>query len=239
MLPPPYSVSSLAKAYGNYGLDRDRCNNGNPQAMPATFNYSGYTYNLWTGGVAGSTDCNVFITTFSPLILSFTSDKLPIKAPNNGPVYDLTGEEKSKFSWPADGTKHFFLVYDKNGNGLVESVDEMFGNKTRGPDGQYAKNGFETLRKYDANKDKLINAADPIYHRLMLWGDVNANGISERGELFTLQSKSVRSINLTYKDGSTRLDAFGNESKESSTFDLLSGRSMPIIDYWFVAGKQE
>ena len=60
-----------------------------------------------------------------------------------------------------------------------------------GPDGQKAVNGFEALKKYDSNGDGFIDASDPIFSQLVLWGDANVNGTTESGELHTLREMGI------------------------------------------------
>jgi hypothetical protein len=116
----------------------------------------------------------------------------------------------------------------------------MFGDHTRGPDGNLAANGFEALRKYDANEDGAIDAKDPIFSALRAWADVNADGVTQPGELRTLASIDVVAIRLDYVQKLERADFFGNESRQRSFVDLGAnhgkGAERRIFDVYFVPG---
>jgi len=50
------------------------------------------------------------------------------------------------------------------------------------------------------NRDGQITKADAIFGSLLLWQDVNRNGISEGEELHTLKQLALKSIDLDYKE---------------------------------------
>lgn len=81
---------------------------------------------------------------------------------------------------------------DRNGNGQIDDGTELFGNYTPGrADGSdiTTANGFEALRYLQgttygfARPDTVIDQFDEGFGRLLLWRDLNHNGISEPGEL--------------------------------------------------------
>ena len=76
------------------------------------------------------------------------------------------------------------------------------------------RNGFAALAEFDkaeqgGNLDGLIGSGDAIYESLLLWQDVNHNGISEAEELHGLSTLGVEAIELDYRESSRR-DAFDN-----------------------------
>jgi len=105
-------------------------------------------------------------------------------------------------AWTARGADEAFLWIDKNGNGVVDSGAELFGSAM-------GANGFEALADFDrrdvedvawgGNADGVIDRADKVWPQLRLWVDANHDGISQPDEIFTLDQKGVRSIDLGYR----------------------------------------
>jgi hypothetical protein len=86
---------------------------------------------------------------------------------------------------------------------------ELFGNRTPQPL-SLTPNGFDALRVYDGNGDDLISSEDAIYAELLLWRDINHNGVSEPVELTSLSASGISSLSLAYRE-SRRKDRHGNE----------------------------
>jgi len=115
-----------------------------------------------------------------------------------------------------------WLVLDRDGNGLIDSGRELFGEDTvlRNADGttRMARNGFDALRYLHANADSVFNAADPAFTQVRLWQDLNQDGISQPAELQTLQQQRITAIMLNPAGGST---ALGNGNSIVGRADVL------------------
>ena len=94
---------------------------------------------------------------------------------------------------PDDG----LLVRDINGNGLIDTGRELFGDSTLLANNTTAANGFAALTDLDSNADGVIDAADAAFGELKVWQDVNQDGISQAGELKTLAELGITALNLT------------------------------------------
>jgi hypothetical protein len=99
-----------------------------------------------------------------------------------------------------------WLVVDRNGNVAIDDASELFGNAASQPavSGGELRNGFRALREFDkpvngGNGDGVINASDNIFGSLLLWQDLNHNGISELLELHSLPQLGLSAIDLDYK----------------------------------------
>jgi hypothetical protein len=120
---------------------------------------------------------------------------------------------------------------DRNGDGKITSLSEMFGNFTpqpNPPQGQQ-KNGFLALAVFDqpengGNQDGWITAEDAVFAKLRVWQDDNHNGISEPEELHTLDAVGIKGISLSYSP-SIWVDAFGNRFRyHGSILDAQGSR---------------
>ena len=206
-------------------------------AMPTTYLFQGKVFKLMTNGNFGSRDCNVFDETYSPLVIDLKNAGVTLSAPNAGTFFDLQGDGmKFQYSWPTNTADVGFLTLDINGNGKVDGVREMFGNSTVGPDNKVAENGFDALKKYDANNDGVIDAADPVFAKLAMWSDKNRNGLTDAGERRLLKAVGITKIDLGYKEVEERIDFYGNFTRQRSTGALSSGAGISIYDIWVVQG---
>ena len=115
----------------------------------------------------------------------------------------------------------------------MDDIQELFGNKTLGPELTVSANGFLALAKYDANGDGVISQEDPIFEDLQLWQDRNGDAVSQEQE-FTWLSQTLKSIQLNYTEAYQR-DGYGNELRQRSLAFPLDPISPPLLiyDLWF------
>ena len=86
---------------------------------------------------------------------------------NGGVMFDHNGDGIAIVtSWVsgADG----LLVLDRNGDGVINSGRELFGDSTLLSNGSTARHGYEALAEFDGNGDGIINADDETFSRLKL-----------------------------------------------------------------------
>ena len=121
-----------------------------------------------------------------------------------------------------------FVVRDINGNGLIDSGRELFGDatiltRTSNPRvGEVAANGFDALADLDGNIDGKIDSADAVYSQLRIWQDTNQDGISQAGELKTLAELGIASINVQGTPSNTSLGN-GNTQVLTGGFTRING----------------
>ena len=182
----------------------------------------------------------------SPLVLDLDGGGIGTTAldPADGLSFDLDGNGTPEATgWLSPGEA--FLVLDRDGDGLISSGTELFGNATPIPTGGTAANGFEALAVFDAehqggNGDLQITSRDAVFSRLRLWQDRNADAISQTEELSTLESQQITSLSLTYtvpEPGSEAGSDNGNLIRETSSFSRADGSSSQLADVWFATAS--
>jgi len=145
----------------------------------------------------------------SPIIIDLDNDGYKLTNAADGVHFDLRGTgEIGQWSWTARGSDDAFLALDRNGDGQINNGKELFGNFTDQPMSA-GPNGFVALAMFDENHDGWIDKYDSVYRRLLLWVDSNHDGISQPGELHSLDWGGVDGISLDYRM-SKRTDQYGN-----------------------------
>ncbi len=98
------------------------------------------------------------VSLIDPLVINVGSDITSISDQNFFFDLDSDGREE-KISAPGNGTG--FLAYDKNGDGIINNGNELFGTKSG--------NGFKDLSQYDLDNNGWIDENDEIFYKLKVW----------------------------------------------------------------------
>ncbi|HZN05269.1 MAG TPA: hypothetical protein VFB65_00730 [Pyrinomonadaceae bacterium] len=159
----------------------------------------------------------------SPIVIDVAGNGITLSDADAGVEFDLDADGvRDKLSWTLADADDAWLALDRNGNGIVDSGLELFGDYTVQPEASN-RNGFLALAVFDlvangGNGDGKIDALDAIFDRLRLWQDRNHNGVSEPDELHTLASLQIAGLELEFKD-SQRVDRYGNQFRYRAKVD--------------------
>jgi hypothetical protein len=154
----------------------------------------------------------------SPLLFDMNHDGFRLTSMELGVDFDINADGiRDRVAWTEADSDDAWLAFDRNGDGVINHGGELFGNHTRAyaNGGPFASNGFEALSFLETPafgrvvSDGFIDAKDDVFGRLLLWTDVNHNGVSERSELKKLAASQIERIGAKYEE-TTRKDAFGN-----------------------------
>jgi hypothetical protein len=124
---------------------------------------------------------------------------------------------------------------DRNHDGVINDGSELFGSSTVLGNGQRAKDGYVALSEMDTNGDGLITSADKGFADLRVWIDSNSDGISQSGELKTLDTLGINKLGVNAQ--STSVNSNGNWIGLASNYQTTDGANHAMADVWFVAEK--
>ncbi|MEQ1814631.1 MAG: hypothetical protein ABL860_09320, partial [Candidatus Nitrotoga sp.] len=128
-------------------------------------------------------------------------------------------------------------MFDRNGNGIIDSGVELFGDVTPAYATTSASNGligsgriadgFAALAQEDSNCDGKVDAGDLNWAQLKVWRDLNQDGISQSNELTSLTDAGIESFNTARTLNSQMLPS-GNQIADLGIFTRADGSTSSI-----------
>ncbi len=177
--------------------------------------------------VSGFKKLNLSLT--DPLVVDLNYDGIKLtNLATSSTFFDIDGDgyaENTAWVSPQDG----ILTIDLNGDGTINNITEIFSENYG--DGT-AKSGIEALTTLDSTKNGIISAADDQFNQILVWQDLNQDGISQPNELKTLTQHGITSINLNGLPTETIQD--GNIIRTRSLFNRNDGTIGQIADVAFL-----
>ncbi|SCX03917.1 ATPase involved in DNA repair [Agrobacterium sp. DSM 25558] len=161
-----------------------------------------------------------------------------------GPTFDWDGDgvrEQTAWVGPQDGLLAIDLPSDgRSGpDGKIDQPEEIAFALWKTEEERQAElkelgiddtgrpvTDIEGLRfAFDTNRDNVLDQNDARWGEFRIWQDINQNGISDEGELLTMEQAGIKLINLlptehgskTFADGSTILGTTGAQLKDGTT----------------------
>ncbi len=141
--------------------------------------------------------------TVTPIVIDLNGDGLLdlVHLDDSGIEIDVNNDGLAdRMGWV--GASDGLLALDRNGDGTITAVSEI--SFTQDLEG--AQTDLEGLAAFDSNGDGYLTASDERFAEFQIWQDLNQDGISQEGELQTLDEAGLTSINLTAHTGQ---QAFG------------------------------
>ena len=139
-----------------------------------------------------------------PLIIDLNGDGVKTTTVESGVHFDIDNNgfaEKTAWIDTIDG----FLVYNRDEDKSITNGSELFSDQVIFPDGTRSADGFDVLKRFDTNGDKVVDSSDDEFGALQVWIDKNHDGntyfpVSDeeeellKKELFTLAELGITSI---------------------------------------------
>lgn len=160
----------------------------------------------------------------TPIVIDLNGDGIETTSFLAGPAvyFDIDGDgTKDRTAWLSG--KDAFLAIDKNSNGRIDGLEELFGGPNRA-------DGFAQLNELDSNDDGIVNASDIRFSELLLWQDKNIDGLTDGGELISASAAGLQSISTNY--ATQDVINHGNILGEISTA-IFQGRETSAVDVYF------
>jgi hypothetical protein len=151
------------------------------------------------------------------------SGELPrLTSPDSGVKFDIDGDgDLDQIAWIASDSNVALLVMDVDRDGRITSGKELFGSYMI-PEARNGPNAL--LHLFEASGAPLsgvVERGHQLYEQILLWSDVNHNGVSEPGELRPAK-ELFTGIGLGFIK-ENRLDQHGNGTRFKGWAELRTG----------------
>ncbi|ESQ92573.1 beta strand repeat-containing protein [Asticcacaulis benevestitus] len=123
-----------------------------------------------------------------PLVLDLDGDGVELLGVASSSVFfDIDADNfNERVGWVSsdDG----LLVRDLNENGTIDGISELIGTSTQ--------DAYTVLRGFDSNSDDIIDSRDAVWGSLKVWRDTNTDGVTDEGELHSLEDFTITNFSL-------------------------------------------
>ena len=166
----------------------------------------------------------------TPVVLDLNGDGIQTVNITDGVKFDINNDGKAdQTAWVARGDG--LLVRDINKDGAINNGSELFGSATSLGNGKTAADGYVAMRALDTNKDGVLDAKDAAFGELMVWTDLDGNGITGANELTNLSDLGIKSLSLDSEKSSVNNN--GNLIGLMGSYTTTDGKTHTMGDVWF------
>ncbi|MFT7287622.1 MAG: hypothetical protein ACI87W_001736 [Halieaceae bacterium] len=136
--------------------------------------------------------------TVSPIAIDLDGDGVEYLSREAGVVFtDETTGESVNTAWVAPGDG--LLVIDANQSGTVDEAKEYIFTEWS----ETAKTDMQAVKEvFDTNDNDMLDKGDEAWDQFAVWQDADSDGVTDEGELVSLDELGVESIALNYSDDS-------------------------------------
>jgi hypothetical protein len=178
----------------------------------------------------------------SPVVIALGNSAYEFTSSQYGVIFDINADGlKESVAWTIAEKRIGFLVLDRNGNGTIDSGEELFGTRAYQP-ASPKPNGFAALAVFDnlqfgGNDNGMIDSGDAAFGVLRLWIDANHDGQSQPEEMISLSDAGIESISLNV-ESSNRKDGNGNLFRYRARVNSIKGFTVSprAYDVFLVVG---
>lgn len=163
-----------------------------------------------------------------PLVIDLDGDGVETVSPRTIEGFDIFDGTGMSGDHGWIGGDDAFLAIDKNADGIISGVDELFGSSTT--------SGFDALSQYDSDANGKINNEDIAFDSFRIWQDRNGDGFSTPDEISTLSDIGIVEISLAVEE--TSVDNNGNLITGISSVTFSDGSSHDIADVNFLVDRE-
>lgn len=128
-----------------------------------------------------------------PIVIDFDRDGLSFVDIERSSARFVVDGLSRRSAWI--GAREGILAFDANQDGQVNGLEEIaFGAHV----GQPGLSDLQALQElmFDQNQDAVFDAQDSKWVQFLIWRDLNGNGVSDTGELQSLEDAGVRGLYL-------------------------------------------
>ena len=174
-----------------------------------------------------------------PIVIDFDQDGLEfINITDSQVKFDSEGDGKlRRMAW-MKGTEGI-LAWDIDKNGAINRLDEInFWSHVKA--GKEGMSDLQSLQhsEFDENQDGVFNASDTKWSEFRIWRDLNSNGVSEDGELQTLQEAGIKNLFLN-ANVLNRSEGPDVRVRGYTRVEMTNGQFLQAADVWLNSETDE